>query len=190
MSYNIILINVRQMNTCIDTNTCPEDKIFYNMVCNRYFGFIQYSCNSATTCMRANGNYDCCSRNDNFIDCIILTSLLVPTVEPTVLINDLSCNHMCGDTKQKIDTCYWFERLRIDTLCIEDNSQFCCYENRIECCYTNPRDAFIAVGCIFVVIIALIYYYTVREQPKKVIPLQNVVYATPKLSLCQAEYIV
>ena len=162
------------MTTCIDTNLCPEEKIMYDVVCNFYFGFTHYSCNSATTCTRSTGKYDCCSYSKNLFDCIVTTSSLqVPTIGPTVFNYDLSCDHIC-DNQQRIDTCYWYESIRFDTMCFENNNKFCCSQNRNDCCYTSTRDAIIVFGCITSILIALMFYFTVREQRKKIMSIQDI----------------
>ncbi len=43
----------------------------------------------------------------------------------------------------------------------------------VYCCYTNQQNVVIVFGCIVAIITIAVYYFTIREQYKKVMPLQN-----------------
>ena len=156
------------MTTCLDPNTCPGDKL-YNIVCNFSIGYIDYECNS-NTCMRADGKYDCCAINVYY--CTYPASLLrIPTIQPSILISETNCNEKCN----KIDKCYWYESLRTDNLCKENNNEYCCSENRADCCMTNKTGAYIVFGCIAgIMIIATYYWYCVKRSHTKVVPTKYV----------------
>ena len=155
------------MTTCLDPNTCPGDKL-YNIVCNFSIGYIDYECNS-NTCMRADGKYDCCAINVYY--CTYPASLLrIPTIQPTIIISETNCNEKCN----KIDKCYWYERLRTDNLCKENNNEYCCSQNRADCCLTNKTGAYIVFGCIagiiIIIIIVAYYRYYVKKSHHKIVP--------------------
>jgi hypothetical protein len=156
------------MTTCLNINTCPNDKM-YNVVCNFSIGINHYVCNPQTTCMRADGKYDCCAKN--IVSCIVdPLSLLVPTIQPSIAISATDCNEMCS----KIDTCYWYEILRKDNMCVENNNEYCCSQNREDCCMTNKTRAYIVFGSIAGIIIIMIivayYWYYVKKSHTKVVP--------------------
>lgn len=153
------------MTTCLDINTCPNDKM-YNVLCNFSIGHDFYACNPQTTCIRADGKYDCCAKN--IVSCIVdASSLLVPTIQPSVLISETNCNQICN----KIDKCYWYERLRTDNLCVENNNEYCCSQNREDCCTTNKTGAYIVFGCIAGIMIIIAYYwYYVKKSYNKIVP--------------------
>jgi hypothetical protein len=154
------------MTTCLDTNACPN--IMYNVVCNFSIGIDnEYACDPKTTCMRADGKYDCCG--DHIVRCIVdAASLRVPTIQPSIAISETNCDKMCS-TGSKIDKCYWYEILRTDKLCVENNNEYCCAKNIADCCSTNKTSAYIVFGCIagIVTIIAIAYYrYYVNNSHK------------------------
>ena len=153
------------MTTCLNTNTCPGDKM-YNVVCNFSIGINHYACNPQTTCMRADGKYDCCA--NNIVRCIVdAASLLVPTIQPSITISETNCNQSCN----KIDKCYWYESLQKDNWCVENNNEYCCSQNRADCCMTNKTGAYIVFGCIAgIMIIAAYYWYYIKKPRNKVVP--------------------
>ena len=150
------------MTTCL---TCPGDKM-YNVVCNFSIGINHYACNPQTTCMRVDGKYDCCAKY--IMGCLVdASSLLVPTIQPSMPISATDCNQMCS----KIDKCYWYEKLQTDNLCVENNNEYCCSQNRGDCCMTNKTGAYIVFGCIAgIMIIVAYYWYYVRKSHTKVVP--------------------
>jgi len=167
------------MTTCLDTNACPNNNL-YNVICNFSIGMNEYACNPKTTCMRADGKYDCCA--NHIVRCIVdAASLRVPTIQPSIAISETFCDKMCS-TGSKIDKCYWYEILRTDKLCVENNNEYCCAQNRSDCCSTNKTSAYIVFGCIagIVTIIAIAYYRyyvnnshkiaTVKDAPKVELP--------------------
>ena len=166
------------MTTCIDTKMCPVEDIMYSIVCNFSFGTGgYYACNSMNTCINPNGRIDCCSKSHYIKECLVWTPYLhAPTIGPSVNIQSVSCINECENMEYKIDTCYWYENIRDDAMCIENDNKYCCSHTRASCCYTNPRNAFIVFGCIAVIIIGALYYFAVREQRKKVMPVQNAAY--------------
>jgi hypothetical protein len=156
------------MTTCLDTNVCPNK--MYNVICNFSIGFNHYACNSKTTCMRADGRYDCCATN--IVSCVVdASSLLVPTIQPSIAISETNCDKMC----KKIDKCYWYESLRRDNLCVENNNEYCCSHNRADCCSTNKTDAYIVFGSIAGIMIIFAYYwYYVKNRQHKIVPAKEV----------------
>ena len=159
------------MTTCLDPNTCPGDKM-YNVVCNFSIGINHYACNPQTTCMRADGKYDCCAKY--IMGCLVdASSLLVPTIQPSMPISATDCNQLCN----KIDKCYWYERLRTDNMCKENNNEYCCSQNRGDCCTTNKTGAYIVFGCIAaIMIISAYYWYYVRNSRHKIVPTKEQVF--------------
>jgi hypothetical protein len=158
------------MTTCLDTNACPN--IMYNVVCNFSIGIDnEYACNPKTTCMRADGKYDCCG--DNIVRCVVYAaSLSVPTIQPSIAKSETNCDKMCA----KIDKCYWYESRRTDNLCAENNNEYCCAQNRSDCCSTNKTNVYIVFGCIagIVTIIAFTYYrYYVKNSHHKIAPTKD-----------------
>ena len=165
--------NLEQMTTtCLDQNACPNEKM-YNVTCNFSIGINEYACNRKTTCMRKDGIYDCCS--NHIVRCIVdAASLRVPTIQPSILIRASKCNQMCN-TGSKIDKCYWYENMRTDNLCVENNKEYCCFKNRSECCSTNQTDAYIVFGSIAGIIVIIAYYwYYVKKTYHKVVPTKEV----------------
>jgi hypothetical protein len=167
------------MTTCLDINTCQNNKL-YNIRCNFITNYLgtdyAYVCNPHTTCMRADGTYDCCG--DDIVECIVDASLLrVPTIQPSVAINnDTNCDKMCS-SGNKIDTCSWYETLRPDNLCGENNHDYCCSHNsRADCCRTNNTDAYIVFGSIagIMMIIFAYYWYCIKNTYHKIKPTQEV----------------
>jgi hypothetical protein len=156
------------MTTCLDGNTCPNK--MYNVTCNFSIGFNHYACNSKTTCMRTDGRYDCCATN--IVSCVVdASTLLAPTIQPSIAISETNCDKMC----KKIDKCYWYESLRIDNLCVENNSEYCCSHNRADCCSTNKTDVFIVFGSIAGIMIIFAYYwYFVKKSHDKIEPTKEV----------------
>ena len=159
------------MTTCLDTNACPNK--MYNVICNFSIGINEYACNSKTTCMRSDGKYDCCATN--IVSCIVdAASLLVPTIQPSIAITETNCNNMCN-AESKIDKCYWYESLRRDNLCVENNNEYCCSQNRADCCNTNKTDVYIVFGCIASIMIIFSYYwYYVKNSHHKTVPAHEV----------------
>ena len=167
------------MTTCLDINTCPTNKL-YDIRCNfitNYLGInYEYACNPQTTCMRTNGNYDCCG--ENIVDCIVyVSSLREPTIQPSIVpivaMNKTICNKMCS----KIEKCYWYEKLQTDNLCVENNNEYCCSQNRADCCMTNKTGAYIVFGCIAGIMIIFAYYwYYVKNSRHKIVPIKEPVF--------------
>jgi len=165
------------MTTCLDINACQNNKL-YNIRCNFITNYLgtdyAYVCSPHTTCMRADGTYDCCG--DHIVDCIVDASLLrVPTIQPSVAINDTICDKMCS-SGNKIYTCSWYESLRPDNLCGENNHEYCCSHNRADCCRTNKTDAYIVFGSIagIMMIIFAYYWYYIKNTYHKIKPIQEV----------------
>lgn len=161
------------MTTCLDTNACPD--IMYNVVCNFSIGIDnEYACNPHTTCMRADGIYDCCG--DHIVDCVVYaSSLRVPTIQPTTVINKTNCDKICI-TGSKIDKCYWYESLRTDNLCGKNDNEYCCSDNRADCCMTNETGAYIVFGSIAgIIIIFACYWYFIRKSHNKIVPTTDTV---------------
>ena len=162
------------MTTCLNINTCPGDRM-YNVVCNFSIGINHYACNPQTTCMRSDGKYDCCAKY--IMGCLVdASSLLVPTIQPSITISATDCNETCD----KIDKCYWYESMRTDNLCVENNNEYCCSQNRADCCMKNKTGAYIVFGCIAGIIIILIvvayYRYYVKKPHTKVVPTNEPVF--------------
>ena len=154
------------MATCLDPNTCPNDKM-YNVVCNFSIGINHYACNPQTVCMRADGKYDCCAKH--IVNCIVeASSLRVPTIQPSILIMATTCNEICN-TGSKIDKCYWYENMRTEKMCVENNKEYCCFKNRTECCSTNQTGAFIVFGSIAGFIMVILSYYWYKRH-RKIVP--------------------
>ena len=156
------------MSTCLDTNDCPNK--MYNVICNFSIGINEYACNSKTTCMRSDGKYDCCATN--IVSCVVdASTLLEPTIQPSIAISETNCDKMC----KKIDKCYWYESLRIDNLCVENNSEYCCSHNRADCCSTNKTDVYIVFGSIAGIMIIFAYYwYFIKKSHDKIEPTKEV----------------
>jgi len=159
------------MTTCLDTNVCPN--IMYNVICNFSIGINEYACNHKTTCMREDGKYDCCATN--IVSCIVdAASLRVPTIQPSIAKSETNCDKICI-TGSKIDKCYWYESLRTDNLCGDNNNEYCCYQNRADCCRANKTDAYIVFGSIAGIMIIFAYYwYFIRKSYHKIVPEQEV----------------
>jgi hypothetical protein len=159
------------MTTCLDTNACPNK--MYNVICNFSIGINEYACNSKTTCMRADGRYDCCATN--IVSCVVdAASLRVPTIQPSIAISETNCDKMCN-SESKIDKCYWYESLRTDNLCVENNNEYCCSHNRGDCCSTNKTDVYIVFGSTAGIMIIFAYYwYYVKNSQHKTVPAQEV----------------
>jgi hypothetical protein len=138
----------------------------YNVICNFSIGINHYACNPQTTCMRADGKYDCCA--NNIVSCIVdASSLRVPTIQPSIIISTSDCNEMCN----KIYQCYWYEKLQTDNLCVENNNEYCCSQNRADCCMTNKTGAYIVFASIAgIMIIVAYYWYCVKKSHTKVVP--------------------
>lgn len=160
------------MTTCLDTNVCPN--IMYNVICNFSIGINEYACNSKTTCMRSDGKYDCCATN--IVGCLVdAASLRVPTIQPSLAKTETTCDKMCN-TGSKIDKCYWYESLRTDDLCGENNNEYCCSQNRADCCRTNKTDAYIVFGSIAGIIIIFAYYwYCLKNSYHKIVPIKDTI---------------
>ncbi len=154
--------------TCLDPNACPNDKM-YNVMCNFSIGINEYACNSKTTCMRPDGTYDCCS--NHIVRCVVDASTLrVPTIQPSMLIQATACNR-----GSKIDKCYWYENMRTNNLYVENNKEYCCFQNRAECCSTNQTYTYIVFGSIAGIIVILAsYWYYVKNSYHKVVPVKEV----------------
>jgi hypothetical protein len=160
------------MSTCLDTNACPNK--MYNVICNFSIGINEYACNSKTTCMRADGIYDCCATN--IVSCVVdAVSLRVPTIQPSIAISETNCDKMCN-SESKIDKCYWYESLRTDNLCVENNNEYCCSHNRGDCCSTNKTDVYIVFGCTAGIMIIFAYYwYFIRKSYHKIEPTKDAI---------------
>ena len=165
------------MTTCLDTNVCPN--IMYNVICNFSIGINEYACNSKTTCMRSDGKYDCCATN--IVSCLVdAASLRVPTIQPSVAKTETICDKMCS-SGSKIDKCYWYESLRTDNLCVENNNEYCCYQNRADCCRANTTDAYIVFGSIAGIMIIFAYYwYCLKNSHHKIVPTTDTVESQDK----------
>jgi hypothetical protein len=122
--------------------------------------------------MRTDGRYDCCATN--IVSCVVdAASLRVPTIQPSIAISETNCDKMCN-AESKIDKCYWYESLRIDNLCVENNKEYCCSHNRADCCSTNKTDAYIVFGSIAGIIIIFAYYwYYVKNSHDKIKPVKD-----------------
>ena len=165
------------MTTCLDTNVCTN--IMYNVICNFSIGINEYACNSKTTCMRSDGKYDCCATN--IVSCVVdAASLRVPTIQPSVAISETICDKMCS-SGSKIDKCYWYENMRTDNLCGDNNNEYCCSQNRADCCRTNKTDAYIVFGSIAGMMIIFAYYwYCLKNSHHKIVPTTDTVESQDK----------
>jgi hypothetical protein len=152
------------MTTCLDINACPNDKM-YNVLCNFKYGIDEYACNPKTTCMRADGKYDCCGKN--IVTCVVdAASLRVPTIQPTISVNDIPCDEQCKP-EYRIDTCHWYESKQINIICNDENDNYCCSQHRSDCCKTNTTDAYIVFGCIAGIMVLFAFYrYAIRINTK------------------------
>jgi hypothetical protein len=160
------------MTTCLDSTACPNEKL-YNIICNFSIGYNDYECNS-NTCMRVDGTYDCCAINVYYCTQLAQASFLrMPTIQPTTTIRKPNCYEMCN-AGTKINKCYWYENLRTDNLCLENDNEYCCSQNRSDCCSTNQTGVYIVFGCISGIIIIFAYYwYYVKNSHHKIVPAQN-----------------
>ena len=155
------------MATCLDTNTCPNDKM-YNVICNFSIGYNEYLCNPQNTCMRADGRYDCCGKN--IVDCVIdASSLHVPTFQPTISSSYIPCNQQCQQ-EYRIDKCHWYESMQVITNCNDENDNYSCSHQRTDCCRTNTTDVYIVIGCITGIMILYAFYKYVIAYSAKVMP--------------------
>ncbi len=163
--------------TCLDINACPNEKM-YNVICNFSIGYNEYACNSKTTCMRSDGKYDCCGKN--IVECVVdASSLHVPTIQPSKIVSETNCNQICN-SEYKIDKCYWYESLRSDNMCVENNNEYCCSQHRSDCCITNKTTAYIAFGSIAGIMIIFAYYwYCVKSSCNKVMPAKDMIVVEP-----------
>ena len=150
------------MLTCL---TCPTDRM-YNVVCNFSIGINHYACNPQTTCLNSDGTYDCCAKN--IVSCIVYaSSLLVPTVQPSAAIDTSACNSQLCAIKYSADKCYWYESLRTDNMCVENNNEYCCSHDRADCCKSSKTAAvvtFSSVACLLTIF--LCYRYIARYYGK------------------------
>jgi hypothetical protein len=160
------------MTTCLDENTCPNDKL-YNVVCNFSIGYIDYECDSRKTCKRADGTYDCCSINVNYWT-YPASLLRIPTIQPSTIIRETNCNEICN-SGIKIDKCNWYEILKTDNLCGENSkNEYCCSQNREDCCSTNKTVIYILFACISGILIIFAYYlYYIKKSRSKIIPVKD-----------------
>ena len=158
--------------SCLDINLCPNEKL-YNVTCNFSIWYIDYECNS-NTCMRVDGTYDCCAINPYYCTTPSESLFRIPTIEPSRQITSKMCNKMC-DTGSKLDKCYWYEKRETDNLCIENNKEYCCFQNRNECCSTNQTYVYIAFGSIAGIFVILAYYwYLVKKSHHNIVPAKEV----------------
>jgi hypothetical protein len=157
------------MATCLDLNACPNDKM-YNVACNFSIGINNYACNPQTTCMRADGKYDCCG--NNIVKCVVdAASLHVPTIQPTISANDIPCDEQCKP-EYRIDTCHWYESKQLNIICNDEHDDYCCSQNRGDCCRTNATDLYIVFGCIAGIMVLFTFYRYVIRNNTKIIPVQ------------------
>lgn len=159
----IYIDNLLRMSTCL---TCPTDKM-YNVVCNFSIGINHYACNPQSTCLNSDGTHDCCAKN--IVSCLVdASSLLVPTVQPSASINDNACNAQLCATKYSTGQCYWYESLRTDNMCVENNNEYCCSHNsRADCCQASKTVTvvvFTSVACLLTIF--LCYRYIMRSYIK------------------------
>ncbi len=159
------------MTTCLDSIACPNEKL-YNITCNFSVWYIDYACNN-NTCMRADGTYDCCSVNVYY--CRYPVSLLqIPTLQPSTIMSKPNCNQICIDGS-KINKCYWYESMRTNDICVENNNEYCCSHNRSDCCSTNQTGVYIVFGSMAGIIIIFAYYwYYVKKSRHKVAPEKDI----------------
>ena len=54
-------------------------------------------------------------------------------------------------------------------MCVENNKEYCCFQNRAECCSTNQTDAFIVFGSIAGFIMVILAYYW-HKRHRKIVP--------------------
>lgn len=165
------------MTTCLNITTCPNDKL-YDIRCNFITNYLgnnyEYACNPDTTCMRADGIYDCCG--GHVVECIVYASSLQiptfqPTTQPSIIVSETNCNENCN----KIDTCAWYEVLKTDNLCVENNNEYCCSQNKGDCCTTNKTAVYIYIlfGCIAGIMISIIFAYYWKSR-NKIVPVNIV----------------
>lgn len=158
--------------SCLIHTACPVDKQIYNVPCSFSIGFNQYVRNKITTCVNAENSCDCCAYN--IADCLIMkSSLYTPTIQPTILINDNQCSKSRCQSKYNTRHCYWYENINNDIVCIDNDKQYCCTENRADCCYTNKMPVYIAFGSTFVVIFMYILYRSIINDTNKILPEKN-----------------
>ena len=159
------------MTTCLDPIACPNEKL-YNITCNFSVWYIDYACNN-NTCMRADGTYDCCSVNVYY--CRYPVSLLqIPTLQPSTIMSKPNCNQICNDGS-KINKCYWYESMRTNDICVENNNEYCCSHNRSDCCSTNQTGVYIVFGSMAGIIIIFAYYwYYVKKSHRMVAPEKDI----------------
>ena len=170
------------MTSCLDITACPNDKRMYNVPCRFSAGMNVYVCN-VNTCANVDGRHDCCAYNIS--DCLVLeSSLYLPTVQPTVAINENACNPQLCQTKYSADKCYWYESMQTDNLCKENNNEYCCSQNRADCCITNKTGAYIVFGSIAGIIIltmsAYYWHYYVKKSHKKIEPAKEATEVEPQ----------
>lgn len=153
------------MLTCL---TCPTDRM-YNVVCNFSIGINHYACNPQTTCLNSDGTYDCCAKN--IVSCIVYaSSLLVPTVQPSAAIDTSACNSQLCQTKYSADKCYWYESLRTDNMCVENNNEYCCSHDREDCCKSSKTAAVVAFSCFACLLTIFLCYRYIKRSYIKIIP--------------------
>ena len=98
----------------------------------------------------------------------------MPTIQPSIAISETNCDKMCS-TGSKIDKCYWYENLKTDNLCVENNNEYCCSENRADCCMTNKTGAYIVFGSIAgIIIIFACYWYYIKNSRDKINPVNEI----------------
>ena len=159
------------MTTCLDLATCQETDRLYNIVCNFSYNYKNYICNSQATCTRTDGTYDCCA--SNIIDCITSTTLRIPTTQPTTTNTVILCNQLCN-AEYRIDKCYWYEKINLNTLCNDNTDKYCCSPHREECCITNNKDIYIIIGCVTIILILFALYRYIISYHIKIVPAKNV----------------
>lgn len=153
------------MSTCL---TCPTDKM-YNVVCNFSIGINHYACDPQTTCMRADGTYDCCAKN--IVSCIVdAASLLVPTVQPTAVINESSCEAQRCAAKYTAGHCYWYENVNRNIMCSKDDTEYCCSHDREDCCQTSKTMAVVVFSSVACLLIVFVCYRYITRSYSKIIP--------------------
>jgi hypothetical protein len=109
------------------------------------------------------------------------STLRVPTIQPSIAIIATYCNQMCANGN-KIDKCYWYESMRTDNLCGENNNEYCCSQNRADCCTTNQTGAYIVFGSIagIMMIITIAYYwYYMKNSRNKIEPAKEATKVEP-----------
>ena len=162
----IYIDNLLRMLTCL---TCPTDRM-YNVVCNFSIGINHYACNPQTTCLNSDGTYDCCAKN--IVSCIVdASSLLLPTAQPTAAINVNACNSQLCQTKYSADKCYWYESLRTDNMCVENNNEYCCSQNsRADCCQASKTATVLTFSCVACLLTIFLCYKYIMRSYSKIIP--------------------